>query len=150
MNESHQALLTRHLEAENRHDLDATLATLHPECLFEDRALDLRLDGREGAARYYRLWWDALGVVVERPEDGASYWAADGTYIAEAAYRGTHAGPFLGIASTGREIVLRFTVIIGFRDGLMAGERFYYDLAGLLRQMGADRLPDAAAMAAAA
>lgn len=149
MSESHQALLMRHLDAENRHDLDATLETLHPECVFEDRALGLRLEGRAGAARYYRLWWDALGVTVERPEDGASYWATDGTYIAEAAYRGSHAGPFLGLAPTGRAIALRFTVIVGFRDGLMAGERFYYDLAGLLRQMGTDQLPDAAALAAA-
>jgi hypothetical protein len=26
--------------------------------------------------------------------------------------------------------------VIPFRDGLMAGERFYYDLATLLRQIG--------------
>lgn len=150
MSESLQALVMRHLEAENRHDLEATLATLHPACVFEDRALGLRLAGRAGAARYYRLWWDAFGVTVERPDDGAAYWTTDGIYVAEAAYRGRHDGPFLGIDSTGRSIVLRFTVFVTFRDGLMAGERFYYDLAGLLRQLGADHLPDAAALAAAA
>lgn len=33
----------------------------------------------------------------------------------------------------------RFAVFVPFRDGLMAGERFYYDLDGLLRQLGAVR-----------
>ncbi len=54
---------------------------------------------------------------------------------------GTHDGPFLGIPPTGREIELRFVVFVSFRDGLMAGERFYYDLTGLLRQLGVSALP---------
>ena len=31
--------------------------------------------------------------------------------------------------------------ILTFRDGLMSGERFHYDLASLLRQIGADPIP---------
>ena len=48
-----------------------------------------------------------------------------------------HVGPFLGIAPTGREVEFRFAVFVTFRDGLIAGEKFYYDLAGILRQIGA-------------
>jgi hypothetical protein len=34
-----------------------------------------------------------------------------------------------------------FIVILSFRDGLMLGERFHYDLASLLRQIGPDPIP---------
>jgi predicted ester cyclase len=79
-------------------------------------------------------------VTVERSPGGSRRWTEDGTYIAEAQYRGRHIGRFLGIEPTGREIGFRFVVILGFRDGLMAGERFYYDLAHLPRQLGVERL----------
>jgi steroid delta-isomerase-like uncharacterized protein len=141
MREELEALVRRHLAAENAHDLAGTLATLHEDCVFEDVATFQVFRGRRGAEAYYRQWWDAFGVTVERAPGGARYWTEDGTYIAEAQYRGRHRGPFFGVAPTGREIEFRFVVILGFRDGLMAGERFYYDLARLLRQIGAEKLP---------
>jgi predicted ester cyclase len=68
------------------------------------------------------------------------HWTADGAAVAEARYRGTHTGPFLGIPPTGRSIDLPIAVVVTFEDGLMAGERFYYDLATLLRQLGVESL----------
>jgi predicted ester cyclase len=56
--------------------------------------------------------------------------------IAQTRYQGTHRGGFLDYASTGRTISFPLAVVIPFRGGLMAGERFYYDLAALLRQIG--------------
>ena len=56
-------LLRRHLEAENAHDMDATLATLTSDCRFEDVALG-SYRGHEGASQYYRLWWDAFDTEV--------------------------------------------------------------------------------------
>ena len=49
--------------------------------------------------------------------------------------------PHYGIEPTGRPIVQPFVVILSFRDGLMLGERFHYDLASLVRQIGADPIP---------
>ena len=65
----------------------------------------------------------------------------DDGYIAEATWHGRHVGPFLGIAPTGRTIVQPFVVVLSFRDGLMLSERFHYDLASLLRQIGAEPIP---------
>ncbi len=62
--------------------------------------------------------------------------------VAESRYVGTHTGDFFGLKSTGRPIDLPFVVIIGFREGLMLGERFYYNLPYLLGQLGASSLPD--------
>jgi len=45
-------------------------------------------------------------------------------------------GAFAGVPSTGRAVELAVAVAVDFRDGLMAGERFYWDAAGLTRQLG--------------
>jgi hypothetical protein len=39
-------LARRHLVAENAHDLEATLATLHPDCRFDDLATGQTWHGR--------------------------------------------------------------------------------------------------------
>ena len=139
MSQTHpyETLVNRHLAAENAHRYEETLETLHEQCRFEDRALGIAYEGRQGAAAYYRQWWDAFGLEVRGER---RHWASD-TMIAEALYTGIHRGEFLGIPPTGRTISLPVAVIIGFRDGLMSGERFYYDLTTLLRQLGVDHLP---------
>ena len=134
-------LLRRHLAAENAHDLDGTLATLHTQCRFDDFATGQTWHGREGAAAHYRQWWTTFDVEVQRSADQRSYWTEDGCYIAEATWHGRHIGRFLGIEPSGRTVVQPFVVILKFKDGLMASETFHYDLASLLRQIGADPIP---------
>lgn len=125
------ALINKHLQAENRHDLEETLATLHPECVFEDIALGRTYNGHGGAAEYYRQWWGAFDLVVSSEQ---RHWSEQGM-IAEARFTGTHVGTYLDHPASGRKIDFRLVVIIGFRDGLMSGERFYYDRATFIRQI---------------
>jgi len=70
----------------------------------------------------------------------------DDVYVAEATWHGRHVGPFLSLAPSGRSFVQPFVVILTFRDGLMSGERFHYDLASLLRQIGSDPMPGVAGL----
>lgn len=135
-----QSMLFRHLAAENAHDMAGTLATVHPDCVFRDMATGQVFPGRAGAERHYRQWWSAFGNVVERNPEGVAHWLDDETYIAEPRYAGRHVGEFLGLAATGRPFVLPFTVFVRFRDGLFVEERFYYDLATLMRQLGETRI----------
>lgn len=128
-------LVARHLEAENAHRMAETLATLHPECVFEDVATGEIYNGIDGAEAYYRMWWDAFQLVVVRDEQTRSYWVDDQIRITETRFSGRHVGTFMGRSATHRPIGFRFAVFITFRDGLMAGERFYYDLKGLLDQI---------------
>lgn len=125
--------LRRHMAAEDAHDMEGTLATVHPDALFEDQPVGLRLQGRDNARKHYELWWSAFQV---RTENGSLHWVDDDMAIGEAEFVGTHTGPFLGIPPTGRNIRFRFTVIVRFRDGLLLGERFSYDLNDILRQIG--------------
>ena len=138
--ETNQACLVRHLTAENSHQREETLATLTEDCVFEDVALQKIFRGHAGAAEYYRMWWSAFQIKVE-VGSGRRHWITDDLFVSETSYAGTHIGDFLGIAPTNRPIQFRFVVFVTFRNGLFAGERFYYDLATLLRQIGADRLP---------
>ena len=141
-----QAVIRRHLTAENAHDLDGTLDTLHRDCVFRDHATGQVWHGRTGAADHYRQWWDAFDVTVVRGEGQRAYWASEDTYVAQVTWRGPHIGTYLGIPATGIAIDHPFVVFVTFRDGLMAGEEFFYDLASLLRQLGVDRLPELASL----
>lgn len=131
--------LLRHTRAEAAHDLGETLATIHPDALFEDQPLNLVLHGRAEAALHYRTWWDAFGI---QTEDGALHWINDDLVIGEAHFAGEHKGAFLDIAPTGRRIRFPFVVVVRFRDELLSGERFYYDLNGIMTQLGRDPARD--------
>jgi hypothetical protein len=130
---ANEACLRAHLAAEGRHDMAGTLKTLHPQCVFADEPLGLRLEGRDGARRHYEMWWTGFGVTLD---GGELHWVSDDLVIGNSAFTGTHDGPFAGISPTGLPVRLPFVVFVTFRDGLLAGERFVYDLNGLLRQLG--------------
>ena len=64
------------------------------------------------------------------------FWTRDGHAVAETRWRGYHSGQFLAIDATGREIDVPVAIFVTFgEDDLMAGERFYYDLATIRRQL---------------
>jgi steroid delta-isomerase-like uncharacterized protein len=134
-------LARRHLAAENQQDLAATLATLHPQCRFDDLATGQTWHGLEGAAAHYQQWWTTFDVEVKREPGQVSAWTEDNVCMAEATWHGRHIGRFLGIEPTGRTIVQPFVVVLAFRDGLMVSERFHYDLNALLCQIGGSLLP---------
>ncbi len=126
-------IVLRHVTAETEHRMDETLATLTPDCVFDDRAFGRVWHGREGARDYYRLWWDAFGIA---PHTGARYAPREDLLIVETRFKGRHVGPFLGVAPTGRPVDVPMTIFVDFRDGLLSGERFYWNLGTLLEQIG--------------
>jgi len=125
-------VLERHVAAENAHDLAATLATLTADCEFVDGGLGMRWHGHDGAAAHYRMWWDAFDVQVA----GERLHLAESSAVAETTWTGTHIGTFAGVAATHRRVEFTVAVVVEFRDGFMASERFYWDTAGLARQLG--------------
>jgi hypothetical protein len=131
--ESNARILRQHMIAEAAHDLDGTLATVHPDALFEDQPVGLVLNGRSAVARHYQLWWNAFGL---HTDGGSLHWVADDLVIGEADFVGAHTGRFLGIAPTGRTIRFPFMVVVRFRDGLLSGEKFFYDLNSIMAQIG--------------
>lgn len=127
-------VLQRHVSSETVFDMEGTLATLTEDCMFEDVPSGEIYRGREDVRRYYREWWDAFGNV---PSGSRLYIPAGDCLIVETRFVGAHRGSYRGRLPTGRPIDLPVAIFIRFRDGLMAGERFYYDRATLLAQLGA-------------
>jgi steroid delta-isomerase-like uncharacterized protein len=125
-------LLQRHVRAESSRDLGGTLATLAPDCVFEDMALGETYVGHEGATRHYLMWWEGLHTTAQSER---LFWTSGGGAVAEATFLGRHDGEFLGVAPTGREVEVPVAVFIGFRDGLMTGERLYWNAGKVARQL---------------
>ena len=126
-------VLRRHVEAESEHRMEDTLATLTEDCVFEDHALGSVWHGREGARAYYRMWWDAFGI---RPHTTARHAPAPDLMIVETRFKGRHDGVFLDLAPTGREVDVPMTIFVNLANGLLRGERFYWNLGTLLEQIG--------------
>ena len=126
------AILQLHVAAETVFDMEGTLATLTDDCLFEDMPTGEKHVGRAAVRAYYREWWDAFGNV---PSGSRRYVPAADFLIVETRFVGKHAGTYRGIAGSGHRIDLPVAIFISFRDGLMSGERFYYDRATLIAQI---------------
>lgn len=131
---NNDAILRRHVAAETAFDMDGTLATLTEDCLFEDVPTNEVHRGKEAVRAYYREWWDAFGNV---PSRSRRYVPSGDCFIVETHFVGRHRGTYRGAVATGRPIDLPVAIFVSFRDGLMSGERFYYDRATLLAQIAA-------------
>lgn len=127
-----EAVVREHMEAENRLDWDATLATFrHPR--YELVATGQVFDGEEQVRGYYLASRSAFPD--QRNEIHALHHADDGV-IVEFDLLGTHKGEFLGVAPTGREFRVRMAAFFLFEDEHIVVERIYFDAGSILRQLG--------------
>jgi steroid delta-isomerase-like uncharacterized protein len=127
-------LFEAHREAEAARDIDAILATFVDDCFLETVPLGLRAEGRgEVKLAYERQFFtsfpdlspDDEGMAVG--EDVVAVWGT---------LRGTSRGEWLGVPPSGGSFAVPFANVVPFRDGLMAGERIYFDLATMCEQAG--------------
>jgi steroid delta-isomerase-like uncharacterized protein len=127
-----ERVVREHMESENRQDFEATLRTFaHPR--YELIATGQVYDGPEQVRQYYAASRAAFpdqrnaDVVLRHTDDGV---------VAEFDLLGTHKGPFLGIAPTGREFRCRMVALFLFDGEQIVCERVYFDAATILRQLG--------------
>lgn len=138
LRERREAVVREHMESENRHAFDVTLATFsHPR--YELVATGEVYDGGAEVMGYYRATRTAFPD--QRNEVVALHHADDGV-IVEFDLLGTHRGPLRGIPPTGREFRCRMIALFLFEGDRIVCERVYYDSATILRQLGlAPELP---------
>jgi predicted ester cyclase len=56
--------------------------------------------------------------------------------VEESVLRGTHQGMLFGMPPTGRKFELPLIIVFPMKDGQILGERMYFDLRTLLKQLG--------------
>jgi steroid delta-isomerase-like uncharacterized protein len=126
-------LFEAHREAEAARDFDAILATFVDDCFLETVPLGVRAEGKEAARAAYEGFFTAFPDLS--PDDqGVAF--GDDVIVVWGALRGTSGGDWLGIPPGGGSFVVPFANVAPFKDGQLAGESIYFDLATLCEQAG--------------
>ncbi len=123
----------RYVEAWNRHDAEALVATLHDDGTYSDPGTKQPV-GREALGAYARGLWaafpDLAFEVVRLGELG------DGVVALEWTMRGTNTGPFRGRPPTRRAIQVPGADIIRVEQGRIRSVHGYFDTAAVPEQLG--------------
>lgn len=132
LRETRDRIVREHMESENRHEFDATLATFkHPR--YELIATDEVIDGSIDVARYYR---ETRAAFPDQRNEVIALHHADDAVIVEFDLLGTHDGVFRGVPPTGRSFRCRMAAVFEFEGEDLVCERVYFDSATILRQLG--------------
>jgi steroid delta-isomerase-like uncharacterized protein len=127
-------VLQAYAQAKNEHDVDRILALCHEECSYETAGLGLRIDGKEDLRVFYEALFSALPDYYGE-FDGTAF--SDDTAVVWGRFGGTTAGSFLGLAAgPGLRIEIPVVFVCHFRDGLLASDVGYFNVAALAEQAG--------------
>jgi steroid delta-isomerase-like uncharacterized protein len=125
-----EAIVTEHAEAENRHDVEATIATFH-HARYEVNGVPS--DGDEAVRELLQ------GLMIGLPDLHAEIGEmrhADDAVFGEGRITGTHGGEWAGIPPTGRRVEIPIVGIFEFDGDRLLCEKVYFDMATVLTQMG--------------
>lgn len=132
-----EELVREHMDSENRHELDATIAT------FERPRYELIGTGEvyDGAQEVERYFEETRRAFPDQRNELLALHHTDDAVVVEAVVRGTHKGPLRNLPPTGREFELPILAIFLFDGDKLICERVYFDQATVLRQLGVARDP---------
>ena len=125
-------LFETHREAEAARDIDAILETFITDCFLETLPLGLRSQGSDAVRAAYELQFFTSFPDLAPEDEGMAF--GDDVIVAWGTLRGTSRGNWLGIPPGGGTFEVPFANVVPFEQGLMAGERIYFDLATLCEQ----------------
>jgi steroid delta-isomerase-like uncharacterized protein len=129
--EEMQRLFERHRDAEAARDIDAILATFVDDCFLDTHPLGLRSEERVAVRKAYEGYFTAFPDLA--PQDEGSAFGND-FMVVWGTLEGTSGGEWMGVPPSGRTFSVPFANVTPFRDGRMAGEAIYFDLATLCEQ----------------
>src|SRR3954453_12910163 len=129
-----EARIAEHIDAENRFDVDATLATMQPEPTYDVRAYDVVVEGHGPCAESLAGHFASLPDIVSK---ATRFYHADEAVIVEVHVDGSHTGDIAGIPANGNPIAVDSIGIFFFEpDGaLILGEEVWADMLKLTQQL---------------
>ena len=130
-----EAAIREHVLAENEHDPVRVAASFGTPCY------DVPAMGPAGQAVGAEAVSGLIGVMFQafpdfHAEPGSLHHADDAVFV-EVRMTGTQRGEFAGIPPTGRGMDVRVGCLFEFDGDQIVRERAYFDLATILRQLGA-------------
>jgi steroid delta-isomerase-like uncharacterized protein len=123
----------RHLLAENRRNLEALLDNLCADPIYKVMAISATYKGRDQVRQFYA---DLFAGIPEANFELVNSFVGEEGVVAESILRGAQHGSWLGIPPTHHEVVLPVAIVTPMMHGQILGERLYFDLATLARQLG--------------
>jgi steroid delta-isomerase-like uncharacterized protein len=127
-------VVKEHMAAEDRQDLDATMATFTEDCYYQVPGLGIELRGKAEIRRWYE---DLFAAIPDFRNSDERYWEAEGNVFFQGYMEGTHTGTWHGWAPTGRSFRSPMFVRIPIAaDGLIEAEIVYNDSADVFMQLG--------------
>jgi steroid delta-isomerase-like uncharacterized protein len=132
-----EEIVREHMDSENRHQFDETLATFHHP-RYELVPNGEVYDGPEEVMAYFEQTRRAF---PDQRNELVALHHADDAVLVEALIRGTHTGPYGSVPPTGRSFELPILSIFVFDDDRLLCERVYFDQNTVLRQLGLARDP---------
>lgn len=136
-----EQIVREHMDSENRHDYDATIAT------FDRPRYELIGSGDvyDGEAEVRRYFAETRTAFPDQRNEPIALHHADDAVIVELKLLGTHTGSFRGLPATGRSFECRMTALFLFEDDRLVCERVYFDIGTILRQLGVAHDPSSTA-----
>ena len=133
LREKREAIVREHMESENRHDFDATIATFtHPR--YEIIPTGQVYDGEQEVRGYFA---STRAAFPDQRNELHALHQADDCVVAEFDLLGTHRGELLGFEPTGREFRVRMTALFFFDEhDRIVCERVYFDALSMMSQLG--------------
>ncbi|HLH70288.1 MAG TPA: ester cyclase [Candidatus Dormibacteraeota bacterium] len=127
----------RAVDAFNAADWQALSADLTSDSVYEEPATGRSLRGVEEILAAERAWKtafpDASGTITNAL-------ASANTVVLEITWQGTQSGdlvtPMGIVPATGRRVVIKAVQVVEVEDGKSKTNRHYFDLAGMLSQLG--------------
>jgi steroid delta-isomerase-like uncharacterized protein len=132
--EARIAVVEEHVRCENRHDLEAVIATFGTKARYDDEPWEDHRIGRDGVRSYYT---ELMRALPDLSIEVRHRHVATDSMVLEVTIRGTHLGPWRRLPATGRSLEFPLCAVYTFdSDDRLAGERIYYDRGVVLGQLG--------------
>ena len=125
-----EAIVNQHAEAENRHDVEATIATFHQP------RYEVNGEPSDGEDAVRELLQGFMQGLPDLHIEMGKMRHADDAVFGEGLITGTHDGEWAGIPPTGRRVEVPVLAIFEFDEDRLLCEKVYMDFAAMLTQIG--------------
>jgi steroid delta-isomerase-like uncharacterized protein len=130
---ANRRLWQKHVLAENRRSIEGLLDTLCAEPVYTIMATGQEHRGRAAVAAFY------TGLFASMPDvtfELVNAYVSEAGVVEESVLVGTHTGDLFGLPATGQPVRLPLVIVFPIEGGQILGERLYFDLGSLQRQVG--------------